>query len=286
MIRSNGSDGIDMFPSAPIYIGAHGSPQISGDGSRVELVYSTEYLYTGKLWPDSALYPGPRVQSITFDPAEIPDDEPGATVVLTAAISDPNGLADVARTSLDHLIDGAREEHQSDLPVYFAWDPHDDGSTPDANPGDGIYSTSGETGGAYPGTTEVTIRVSVQDDDVHVGVRDVDLFVCPPEGLVSFVDDFDPAIPPPGTVRLGRAPGGTTSDRKGPFSPAGPPIRKHTTLPCTGSGPSDRFGPKSAQSKPDCAAGRTPLSTPFCARLENLAARWHSGQESPRRCKP
>ena len=68
LIRSNGSDGIDMFPSAPIYIGAHGSAQISGDGSRVAFVYSTEYLYTGKLWPDSALYPGPTVQSIRFHP--------------------------------------------------------------------------------------------------------------------------------------------------------------------------------------------------------------------------
>ena len=63
---------------------------------------------------------------------------------------------------------------------------------PDANPGDGIYSTSGETGGAYPDTTEVTIRVSAQDDDLNGYVRDVDLFVCPPEGCgFIFVDDFE-----------------------------------------------------------------------------------------------
>jgi hypothetical protein len=144
------------------------------------------------LWPETGLYPCPRVNSITFNPAEFPDDDPSATVVLMASISDPNGLVDVARTSLDHLLDGTREQDYQDLPVYFTWDPHDDGSTPDANPGDGIYSTEGETAPAYPDTTQLTVRVSVQDDTGHVGVRDVKLFVCPPEGCgYIFADGFE-----------------------------------------------------------------------------------------------
>ena len=158
----------DRFPSAPIYIGATYSPQISANGSRVSFVHSTRLLYTGELWPTSALHPGPTVHSVNFDPLFLPDNDPSATVVLTSAISDPDGLVNVARTSVDHLLDGIREPAYEDLPVFFTWNPHDDGSTPDAIPGDGIYSTLGETAPAYPDTSELTIRVSAQDDEGHV----------------------------------------------------------------------------------------------------------------------
>ncbi len=191
LIRSNGSDGIDMFPSPPIYIGATYSPQISGDGSRVAFVSTSRLLYTGTLWPSVALDPGPTVDSISFDPSEIPDNDASATVVLTATISDPDGLADVARTSLDHLLDGTREESGSNLPIFFAWNPHDDGSAPDVNPGDGIYTTEGGTGGQYPDITNLTVRVSAQDDAGHVYVRDVELWVCPQEGCSIFSDGFE-----------------------------------------------------------------------------------------------
>jgi len=192
LIRSNGTDGIDLFPSAPIYIGATYSPQISANGSRVAFVHSTRLLYTGELWPASALHPGPTVHSINFDPPYLPDNDPSATVVLTSAISDPDGLVNVARTSVDHLLDGIREPAYEDLPVFFTWNPHDDGSTPDAVPGDGIYSTLGETAPAYPDTSELTIRVSAQDDEGHVYVRDVNLFICPSEGCAQiFADGFE-----------------------------------------------------------------------------------------------
>ena len=191
LIRANGSDGIDLFPSAPIYISATYSPQISGDGSRVSFVHSTRLLYTGTLWPVDALDPGPTVESITFSPDEIPDNDPSVIVTLEAAITDPDGLADVARTSLDHLIDGTYVGYAADLPVYFTWNPHDDGSPPDVNPGDGIYTTSGVTGGQYPNITNMTVRVSAQDDVGHVFVRDVELWVCPPEGCSIFSDGFE-----------------------------------------------------------------------------------------------
>ena len=84
------------------------------------------------------------------------------------------------------------EQDYQDLPVYFTWDPHDDGSAPDTNPGDGIYSTRGEAAPAYPDTRTLTIRVGVEDDSGHVGVRDVKLLVCPPEGCAYiFVDGFE-----------------------------------------------------------------------------------------------
>ena len=191
LIRADGSDGIDLFPSAPIYIGATYSPQISGDGSRVAFVYGTNLLYTGTLWPVAGLDPGPTVHSISFDPPEMPDNNPDATVVLMAAITDPDGLANVAGTSLDHLLNGTREEFSSELPVYFTWNPQDDGQPPDATAGDGIYSSLGETGGQYPAITNGTIRVSAQDDDGHVFVRDVVLFVCPSAGCSVFSDGFE-----------------------------------------------------------------------------------------------
>lgn len=191
LIRADGSDGIDMFPSAPIYIGATCSPQISGDGSRVAFISGSKLLYTGELWPTAALDPGPTVESIAFDPAEVPNDDPTTTVVLTAAITDPDGLADVARTSLDHLLDGTREGYSSNLPVYFHSNPHDDGSPPDVDPGDGVYSTSGVCGGEYPNITRLTVRVSAQDDDGHVYVRDTMLYICPPEGCSIFSDGFE-----------------------------------------------------------------------------------------------
>ena len=191
LIRANGSDGIDLFPSAPIYIGATYSPQISGDGERIAFVYGTRLLYTGTLWPATALDPGPTVESISFDPDEMPDNDPNATVVLTATITDPDGLADIARTSLDHLIAGTQVIYQSDMPVFFTWNPHDDGSSPDASAGDGVFSTSGETAGQYPAITEMTVRVSAQDDGGHVYVRDVELFICPPEGCSIFSDGFE-----------------------------------------------------------------------------------------------
>lgn len=166
------------------------SMAISENGS-VAFVYSTTWLYTGTLWPVAGLDPGPTVHSISFDPPEMPDNNPDATVVLMAAITDPDGLANVAGTSLDHLLNGTREEYFSELPVYFTWNPEDDGQPPDAIPGDGIYSSLGETGGRYPTITNGTIRVSAQDDDGHVFVRDVVLFVCPSAGCSIFSDGFE-----------------------------------------------------------------------------------------------
>lgn len=190
-IRADGSEGIDLFPSAPIYISATYSPQISADGSRISFIYGTNKLYTGTPWNSDALDPGPTVESIAFSPDEIPDNDANVVVTLTAAITDPDGLADVARTSLDHLIDGSYGGYVADLPVYFTWNPHDDGSPPDVNPGDGIYSTSGATGGQYPNITNMTVRVSAQDDIGHVYVRDVELWVCPQEGCSIFSDGFE-----------------------------------------------------------------------------------------------
>lgn len=191
---TDGSGGLDLFPVwnvANITIRATWDPVISDDGSAMCFRHDTNSVYAGKLNSAAPVVDAPVIHDITFDPPYMADDDPGATVVLTSQISDPQGLATITDTSTDALIDGSLERDFADLPAYFQYAAHDDGVAPDQVAADGIYSTNGQPGGAVDTLPGVRIRMAATDETRHVTVSDAWLPVCSNPQCALFSDGFE-----------------------------------------------------------------------------------------------
>jgi hypothetical protein len=78
-----------------------------------------------------------------INPVSMPRGKADATIVLTATISDPDGLADIKSTTADELLGGVWKDVDVDVPVQFYSAPLDNGAAPDTTAGDGIFSTLG-----------------------------------------------------------------------------------------------------------------------------------------------
>lgn len=179
--NTNGAARIDLFPGAPIYLGATYGPSISDNGSRVAFVYMEGYtqfhLYVGYLNYPDAVPDAPHIHTIAFDPFTMPRDDPTARVILTSEISDPQGLADIQRIATSELLSGMLASGYGDCPAYFPFVARDDGVSPDAVAGDGIYSSRGEPGSQIDALDQVTIRMGAQDASRTVVVADTTLFI-------------------------------------------------------------------------------------------------------------
>jgi len=181
LTNTDDSQRLDLFPSwnvATITLAVTWEASISDDGNRVAFLfqYSTwpfkEAVYVGYLNDPDAVTGAPTIESIALDPAAMPRGDSEASVTVTAEISDPQGLADIVRTSTDELSEGLHGTW-ADMPVYFNHVVHDDGVSPDDLAGDGLFTTICSPGDMIDALDEVTVRVSAQDESNHVVFADV-----------------------------------------------------------------------------------------------------------------
>ncbi|OFV68385.1 MAG: Cellulosome anchoring protein, cohesin region domain protein [Candidatus Syntrophoarchaeum caldarius] len=201
LTNTDGSGRLDVFPGwnvAAITLAVTGSASISNDGRRVAFVFQysswpfKEALYVGYLNDTDAVSDAPTIHNIAFDPTSMPKD-PNARIILTSQISDPQGLADIERTSTDALLDGVLESGNANLPVYFYYDVHDDGSPPDQTADDGVFSTEGQPGGKIDELDRMTVRIGAMDASKTVVVADTIL----PIGEITPAPTSAPSVTPP-----------------------------------------------------------------------------------------
>ena len=188
LVETDGSGVLDLFPAwnvTAISLGATYDAQISRDGTHVffRFEYATfpfkNALYLGHLNDVDAVPGAPQIESIAFSPVALPRGDADARIVLTTAPSDPQGLADITRVVADELLEGKHVADSANLPAYFYFAPHDDGESPDATAGDGVYSTEGQPGGKISELGAMTVRVGVKDATETVVVADTVLAIGP-----------------------------------------------------------------------------------------------------------
>jgi len=184
LTNTDGSGRIDLFPKPLIYLGVTGNPSISNDGRRVAFKYKEgdyQYaVYVGYLNDPGAVPDAPTIHNIAFDPAAMPRGDPSARVTLTSQISDPQGLADIERTSTDELMEGVHKGYWEDIPVSIPTSAHDDGTAPDETAGDGVFSTSGQPVTGIDDFDQMTVRMGAQDASKTVVIADTTLLIGSP----------------------------------------------------------------------------------------------------------
>ena len=176
LVNTDGSGGIDLLPKFPIQIAADCDLCISDNGHRISFRKSYTDVYVGYLNDPDAVPDAPVIESIAFDPPAMPRGDPDAVIVLTSEISDPQGLADINRTSTDELVDGRLESYDN-IPVYFNHAAKDGGWTPDETAGDGIFSSAGRPATKIDELGQMTVRMGVKDDSGTVVVADTVLSI-------------------------------------------------------------------------------------------------------------
>ncbi|NAT11144.1 hypothetical protein C4E22_06345 [ANME-1 cluster archaeon AG-394-G06] len=178
LVNTDGSGGIDLLPkfSFPSQITADYDLCISDNGHRISFRRSSTDVYVGYLNDPDAVPDAPVIESIAFDPPAMPRGDPDAVIVLTSEISDPQGLADIKRTSTDELVDG-RLEGYDNIPVSFSHAANDVGWSHDQTAGDGIFSTAGTPAPMIDELDQMTVRMGVKDASGTVVVADTVLFI-------------------------------------------------------------------------------------------------------------
>jgi hypothetical protein len=189
LVNTNGSGGINIFPSTG-KIGIYDNGYISSDGNVISFRYqirtfpSRYALYVGYLYEQGVVPEAPVIESITFNPAAMPTDDPNAKVKVLSKISDPNGLDDIDDVLIDGLLDGIiLLNDQSEVPVYFYTDPNDNGDAFDETANDGIYTIAGDPGGKLNETDHMTVRIGVLDNNSTLVVKDVILNIGGSSGI-------------------------------------------------------------------------------------------------------
>jgi len=201
LVNTDGSGGIDLIPYIAVVLdiplGAHRDLCISDDGSRISFRYYS-VLHVGYLNDPEAVPDSPTIHNIVFDPPAMPRGDPGARIILTSKISDPQGLADIERTSIGELVDG-RLEVFSYVPVYFSsayhYTANDRGDWPDETAGDGIFSSAGRPGSKIDELDQMTVRVGAMDASKTVVLADT----------VLFIGGVPPTPPTPPPISFGEA---------------------------------------------------------------------------------
>lgn len=185
LVNTDGSGGIDLFPRYnvnTITISATWDPCISDDGRRVSFRFGysswpfKEALYIGHLNNPDAVVDAPFIHNIVFNPPFMPRNDPESSIILKSKISDPQGLSDIDRTSIDHMIEGRFSSIQNS-PAYLRYAPNDGGNPPDETAGDGIFSAECEPGEMINELDQMTVRVGAMDASNTVVVADTVLSI-------------------------------------------------------------------------------------------------------------
>ena len=181
LLTTDGSGRQDLFPPwSPINIAAHWGLSISDDGSRVSFVFNyasfpfKDALYVGYLNPSVPIPvpDAPVISSITFNPLVMPT-EGDATITVTSAIGDRQGLSDISAVSIGQLVEGRVDTNQNNSPITFSFPGfRDDGEPHDETAGDGVYNALGRQSSVIDRFDQVTMRVGVADSAHTVTVAD------------------------------------------------------------------------------------------------------------------
>ena len=178
LVSTDGSDEREIFPSGFLLFNHWWTEiRLSDDGSKVCFMYDgdddgvrTFSLNVGHFGNPFAVSDAPLIEQIQVTPSVIPD-VPDARVLLNTKISDPQGTGDIKGLVCNELVE-ARKTSSSYVPVYFRWDPNDQGSEPDLTADDGIFSSEGTTRDIVDQFSEAGIRIGVMDNSWTVVVAD------------------------------------------------------------------------------------------------------------------
>lgn len=171
IVASNGRGHYPLFPNSSISLAATYDPEISADSSRVSFRKDRYTLHAGKLNLPLAFSTAPVIENINLDPPYIDTNDAEGRVLLTSRITDPQDNADISRRSLDHILAGDFASYSS-LPLWFSSPPRDDGTAPDEEAGDNIYTAISKSTGYDSQVSFFTLRVGAQDVDGNVAVAD------------------------------------------------------------------------------------------------------------------
>ncbi len=179
LVRTDGSGQFDITMGFPLYLSVYRSVCITRDGAHV-LFQSDQTndwaIFYGHLNDEQALVTSaPHINSINFSPYAMVRNNTSAKVIMRTALSSPAGLTDLKTVGQAALINGITEGNFSNLPVYFQFQPLDNGAAPDTAAGDGVYATQGVPGGKITQLDGMTYRVGVKNGDKTFVMADVTL---------------------------------------------------------------------------------------------------------------
>lgn len=184
ILYTDGSGRYALFPRwdvGAITLAIHSGLSMSDSGHRISFVVQTgsfptkNALYVGYLNTPEAVQDVPSVQSITFDPPSLPNNDPEAPVKVLSHVEDPQGLSDISSTYIDQLIDGKLvyvNTLDGPFHVRSGGQPRDDGEAQDQSGNDGIFSAEGFPSKIVQQFDHLTVRVSFMDKSRSVTVAD------------------------------------------------------------------------------------------------------------------
>ena len=197
LVNTDGLSSIEIFPDnyprdLQLYIWS--DVQMSADGKKIAFLYDgvvndeeARCVYVGYFNNPFAVPDAPLIESITFNPAVIPKNNPNAEIILNAKISDPQGPEDIWSVASNEMVDGEKLA-SSYVPVWFQWEPKDNGEEPDIVGSDGIYTTLGKPRSIIGDFDRMRLRIGAWDKSLTVVVADT----------IFYIQDYGlPGIPGP-----------------------------------------------------------------------------------------
>ena len=194
LVNTDGSGGIDLFPGynvGTIALQAHRSLCISDIGKMISFRFS-DGIYVGHINPDPLPMDMPRIEAMVFDPPISSATSLEAGTVIKASISHPQGKGNIIRVSTNELEDGRTIKDRKLVPLYFYHPASDGGQDPDAQAGDGIFSSRGQAGGDLLATLNFRVRIGAMDKNGSVVVADTTL-----DGVAPQTDEAEAVMPGP-----------------------------------------------------------------------------------------
>ena len=189
ILNSDGSKNFDLIPVwHPIFLWASYYACMNDAGNLISFFYDysgVQYLMVGHLDNPTVLEDAPKIENIMFDPLNMPDNDPDARILAKAHISDKNGLDDIEKISVDEILNGYQNKDFAQIPIFFVYDPNDNGEYGDEVANDGIYTTRGKPGGGIDTVKQMDVRIAVQDYAHTITVADVTIYVGPASSIDS-----------------------------------------------------------------------------------------------------
>lgn len=158
-----------------------GPVSMTPDGSRICYLHDFNGTYGVQIVDLNAAPAGagaPQIDRVLFCPPQFVRTYPDNGVAIKTMVSDPQGLATITGIDLVELINGLEYSLSTDLPLYWEFDPNDNGELGDKLAGDGIFtSPPSRPGGQINALNAVTVRISVQDENGNAFLADTVLDV-------------------------------------------------------------------------------------------------------------
>lgn len=173
LIKTDGS-GREMVGPGDIHLDLSTTSEgyhLSGDGKRIcfknrKYIYPEEWynitvgIFDKSLWTSEV----PNIASVTYDPDMFIKLDNKDRFDITIGVSDPQGTDTIEDVDEIELAPTGYKTQVSEMPISIS------GSFEMVN--DGLYTTEGWAGAAWPSNEPVTVRFSVEDEDGNFGYAD------------------------------------------------------------------------------------------------------------------